>query len=338
MTEESAAVEETPVSEDDSLLEAYRSITKEGIEDEPADEPEAEADVEEVTEVAEEAEETEEKPLADAIKAPTDLPAALRDQWANIPEAARDAILSSQRDMAGKLAEQGRTVHAVKPIYDVVLRAAQEIPTLKDMTPAQIAEDVFKMATIQGQLAKDPVGTILGVAQQYGALDGLREKLGGTEPGQASQQNMALVQEVRQLRAQLAKATDPSGIDERINRTFAARDTERAVTEFATSQEHWGAVEREMPGFIGIAQQRLGEGASIPDILNAAYDMAIYANPDLRAKVTAAAQAPAEHDPKRTEAARKAKSVNVTSTSAGKPREMSEEDSLRATYRKAVAS
>jgi hypothetical protein len=143
---------------------------------------------------------------------------------------------------------------------------------------------------------------------------------------------------VKNLKAQLSQFADPSAFDARISQAFTARETEKAVTDFAAAKkEHWNEVEGIIPALIPSVQQRLGEGASITDILDAAYDMAVHANPDLRAKVTAAAKAPAAHDPKRTEAARKAKSVNVVATSSGKARELSDRDRMLAVYNKLTA-
>jgi hypothetical protein len=179
------------------------------------------------------------------------------------------------------------------------------------------------------------VNTIFSVAQQYGALDGLRQKLGGAEPGQASQDNAAMAQHVKRLEAQVAQFT-PERLQEMILSAISTNETEKIVSGYET-RDHWQDAVGLIPAMIPVVQQRLGEGASITDILDAAYDMAVHANPDLRAKVTAAAKAPAAHDPKRTEAARKAKSVNVVATSSGKARELSDRDRMLAVYNKLTA-
>lgn len=336
MTEQLAAVEQTPaLSEDDAMGALFDKLTADGVEDEaPAveqveAEPEAKAD-----EVAAEPETVEEAEEPAKIEAPTDLPSSIRAKWAEMPEEARDAVLSSHRELTRKMADQGRVVQASKPVYDVLVRAASEIPTLKDMTPDQIASDVFKMAQIQGQLASDPVNTLLGIAKQYGALDAMRQAIGGQTPSQTAQENVQLMQEIRQLRSQLQSGTDPKAIEDRINQTLTVRETERMVSEYAAQKEYWGDVEPLMPQFIPIVQARLGDGASPKDVLDAAYDMAIHAIPDLRTKATAPAKAQAQPDPARTQAQLKAKSVNVKSTSTGKSAPMTEEQRLAAIWDK----
>ncbi len=144
---------------------------------------------------------------------------------------------------------------------------------------------------------------------------------------------MALAQEIKSLRAQLQQAADPNMIDQRISQSFASREVENTVSTYAATKEHWAAVEPVLPMMIPMAKARLGEGASAQDVLNAAYDMAIHADPDLRAKVTVAATAPAQPDPARTAAQRLAKSVNVTSR-PGTARTLTEDQALGAIWDK----
>lgn len=312
MTDFNAASAEPAPADDMGAI--YDQLAADGIEteeqDAPAEAAEQPAEAQEA-EAAPEQPEKAEEPQQAAPEAPTELPASIKAKWADMTPEAQEAVLSSHRDMTRRMADQGRVVQAAKPIYDVLVNAAKEIPTLADMTPQQIAQDVFAMAKIQGQLAQDPVKTILGIAQQYGALDGIRQAIGGQNPDQTAQQNMALVQEVRSLKAQLAQVVDPNTIDQRVNQTLAARDTERLVTEYASSKPHWADAEPFLPQMIQLAQARLGEGASPKDVLEAAYDMAIHAIPDLRAKATTPAPAAAMPDPARTAAQQKAKSINV---------------------------
>ena len=351
MTEQNAAVGETPApSEAEAMMALYDKLTSEGVEDEPQaeevtdglrEEEEAEGLTEEAEGKPEEGEEA--KPEAKAqdkaaeaqeqpVEAPTDLPSTIRAKWADMPQDARDAVLSSHRELTRKMAEQGRVVQASKPVYDVLVEAAQKIPTMQNMTPAQIAQDVFRMAQIQGELNARPVETLLNIAKQYGAVEGIKQALAGQGQNAAAQENVALMQEIRQLRAQLQNAANPEAIDQRINQTLTVRDTERMVMEYATQKEYWGEVEPIMPQFIPIAQQRLGEQASAMDVLNAAYDMAIHAIPDLRTKVSAPAPAQAQPDPKRTEAQLKAKSVNVKPSGPTNPKPMSERQAMLAVY------
>jgi hypothetical protein len=327
MTEENAAPVEGTAPPESNELDQMAAIW-----DKHQGEIEAEAPEETAADPEQTEEAAPETTLA-AIEAPTDLPAAIKAKWAEIPESARDAVLASHRAMAGKLTEQGRVTQAAKPVYDVLVQAAREIPSMQDMTPAQIAADVFEMAKVQHALNADPVGTLLQIAQQHGALQGLAARLTG-QPQQAAQPDLA--KHIQALQAQIAQLADPSLVDRRVEQTLAQREVSRTVEEYASTKEHWTDVEPILPQFIEIAQQGQGDGASAKDILDAAYDMAIHAIPALRAKVTAAT-APAT-DPRLTAAQMKAKSVNVVSRPSGQGRPLTEREAMEAVWDKYRAS
>lgn len=309
-----------------------------GTDDIPADEPKPEETEVETPEP--EAEETDAEPDAEVepeaekvAEPPSDLPAKLKEHWAKLDDDARSAILTTQREMSSRMAEQGRIVSAAKPVYDVLIDAAQKMPSLRDMKPADIARDMFQMAQIGDQLNRDPVNTLLKVAKDYGAIDGVRAALAGEAPDQAAQTTQALVSEIRDLKRQLSQVADPALIEQRVTQTLTARDSERAVVEFAQQAPHWGDVEASMPQFVQIAQARLGGEAPAKAILEAAYDMAIHADPDLRAKVTAAAKpAPAKPDPARVAQQLKAKAVNVVSKSSGATKPLTERQAMGAVW------
>lgn len=328
------ADETTPDEGEAQALEAaYDRITG-GKEPDP--EPEvAPPEAEDAHEGEADGAEPEPEPEAEAKPAPpmpSDLSPRLKEAWGKLDEAGRSALVEVQRGINARMAEQGRIVQATKPIHDVLVRAVQELPGMRDMTPDQVARDVFLMAQIQGQLATDPIGTILGIAQKYGALDGIRQALTGQQAPNG-QQSVQMAQEIRQLRAMLQQQMDPAALENRVMQTLTTRDTERMVDEFAKGKEHWAAVEAHLPQMIPLAQQEKGPGASAKDVLDLAYDMAVHAFPSLRAKASSAAQAPVRAAiPDRSEAQRRAKSVNVTSRAAGRPTSMSEEDALGAVY------
>lgn len=310
MTDETAAVLDTPApitSEDDELGAMFDKLTA----DEGVTLEEAEAHTEEDAPAQEEVAAEEAKP--EPVAAPPDLPATIKAKWGDMTPEVQEAVLASQRDLSRKLADQGRIVQASRPVYDVLVQAAQELPSLQNMTPDQIAQDVFAMAKIQHNMNNDPVKTLMGIAQQYGVTDSLRQMMGAAPATDADTARASMAQEIANLRNQLQQSTNPAMIDARISQFAASRDVETTVTSYAATKENWSAVENVIPTMIPLAKARLGEGASAKDVLEAAYDMAVYADPDLRAKVMTAATAPAKPDPARTAAQLAAKSVNVTS-------------------------
>jgi hypothetical protein len=294
------------------------------------------ADEEPAAEAVAEAPAVAEKVETPQVEVPTDLPAGLKERWADIPEAARDVILSTQRDLSSKLATQGRLYHTIKPIHEVVARAAQEIPGLNEMTGEQVAERLFTIAKMEGDFFRNPAQTLIKIAQDNGALDALRSALSG-QPAEALPAQVAQIAPLMAKIAQLAARLEgqPAAIKQAVTETALETEVLSIITKFATDNKaEWGAVEADLPGFVAIAKNKATEGASAQDILSNALEMAVFANPELRAKRLAAAlPAPAATDPKRTEAAIKAKSVNVTG-SPPKPRPMTEEEAMNAIWAK----
>ena len=344
MTDPETTATQAPVDDADAMGAIFDKLTAEGVEEEPATESEAEAPETEPAEEAEpdaeaEAEAVEEpEPEPEAVEAPSFIPDAVKAHWDKLTPEQRQAIEGAQRDLSSRMTELGRVAKASRPVYDVLVQAAREMPTLANMTPEAIARDVFRMAQVQDQLARDPVNTLLRVAQDYGAVDALRAAVAGQAAPEGAQQTQALVAEIRDLKRQLEAVADPAAIESRVMQTLSARDAERVVTDFAATKEQWSAVENTMPQFVQIAQARLGEGAQAKAVLDLAYDMAINADPDLRKQAVAPAPKAQAPDPERTAAALKAKSVNVVSKSTGKPREMSESQKMAAVWDKYHAS
>ena len=351
-TETVEAVAETPevietpeVSDDDAMGDIYDQMTASEVTTPDRDasgkfvaknaEQVVEAAVEGVELTEEVNEATDEPETVEVVKeesdAPSYLPQEVRDGWKDIPEASRNAFAKSQQEMSAKLADMGRRAQGFEPIAQAVTNAAQQFPELMNQTPDQIAKDVFELAHTRVNLRRDPVGTMMQIAQQMGVLDQLGAKFNGQAPQTDPQmENIRTQQELVQLKQQLQNANNPANIQGIVSQEIATRDTNREVTEFASGKEHWAAVEPALPQFIQAAQATSGEGASNTDILQSAYDMAINAY-GLKATPTTPVKAVATPDPKRTEAVIRAKSANVTSRSS-KAAPQSEMDALGSVY------
>lgn len=307
-----------PENPDQSYDDIYDRMTADGVQDEP--------DPEEPAPVVEEVAVEEPAPVVDI---PADLPSGIKEKWAGMAEDVREAVLASHRDLGRKLADQGRIVQASRPVYDVLVKAAEELPALKGMTPAHIAHDMLAMAKIQNDLVTDPVRTILGVAMQYGAIDGIRAALAGQ---QAPANPAVSPRDLQATQARVDRALAPEVIDQRIEQTIAVRENQRMVQEYASAKPYWGDVEAVVADMIPVAIRKLGEGASAKDVLDAAYDMAVHADPVTRAKVQAAVK-PLTPDPALAMAQRNAKSINVQSQ-LGKAKALTEDQQYDAIWDK----
>lgn len=324
-----AVVSEPSVTEAEPDYGAvYDKLTADApIEAEP--EPAKAPDAPEATETAPEAE----APAEAVIDAPTDVPTALRKHWSALPEDAREAVLTSQREMSRKLSDMGRQVQGLSPIKDVLLNASKDLPALMNMRPEQVAQEVVVLAKAIADFRTKPLETFIALAQEHKMIDALRQALGGQ--GQTAQNTAALQTELRQMKDQLARAANPDFIREQVSAITMQERALSEVTEYAAGKEHWAEVEEDLPAFIAAAQ-RVSPNASHKDVLDLAYGLALQAKrPDLKAPAKAAVEAAAQPDPERAKAAIEAKSVNVTGRVAGKPRELSEEEIYSAAYDRA---
>lgn len=267
------------------------------------------------------------------VEAPTDVPVALRKHWSGLPEEARDAVLNSQREMSRKLSDMGRQVQGIAPIRDVLVEAAKANPAIMNMRPDELARDVMELAQYSAAFKSKPVETFMALAQKHGMTDALRQAFGG-QP-QEAQQTASLQNEIRTLKAQLAKAADPEFIREQVSAVTMQERVISDVQGFAAQQEHWSEVEGFMPKVIPLVRDAMPD-ASAKDVLARAYDLALQTyRPDLKAKAQAAVEAAVVPDPERAKAALQAKSVNVTGRASGQARELTEEERYAAAYDRA---
>lgn len=273
-------------------------------------------------------------PPAVETPAPAHLPQSIKSLWPAMSEDARKAWSAHVTDTDRKFGEQGKVLGQMKPFHDEFVAAMEQYPEWRGLPPAQLAQGAIRLAAVEREFSKNPVGVIMDLAKRSGSLEKLAQVFNGNaQQGDQGHHVARLERELETLRSQLGKAADPDTIRGEINRTMLAKDAEKLTSDFAAGKEHWAEVEAELPDFIRMVLAKGGE-RPMSDVLSDAYDMAINANPAVRAKIRAAeAKATAaQTDPKRTEAARKAASMNVKPTANGKDRPGTEEEAMGAAY------
>lgn len=272
-----------------------------------------------------------------AVEVPDGLPAALRDQWKDIPQAARDAITADRDQLHRKLSDMGRQVQGIGPIRDVLVQAVEKLPVLADMRPQEVAQQVFQLAELSSRFKTQPVETMLGLIQQHGMGQAVMQALSGQGVTQDAAHVVNLQNHIAQLESKIQRLSDPSYLQEQVTAITSQDRAMNDVTEFAAQAAAWADVEEHIPAFIPIVRQKLGQGAAPRAVLEAAYKMAIDTfKPDAKAPEPAPAEeAVAEPDPERAERAAKAKSVNLRGKATGKFREMTEDEALDAAWERA---
>lgn len=342
-TAEALASQDVPETDDmDAELDAAFDKAQEA-DDQPdeaqpeGDEEQAEAEEADAEAEADEDAEGDEGDDAEAVEAPSDMPASVRAQWANMTPEAREAVTASVRDMGRKMSDMGRQYGAMKPIQDSLIRASKELPAMLDMKPEQVADELTKLAKISQSFNSDPAGTLMGLIDQHGMREQVARALNTTAaPRQEAPQVRGLQEHIARLERQLQEVTDPQAFDQRFEQAMTVRQAQDVVTTFAQKQEHWPTVEDDVLAVLPRVQEKLGPSASHEDVLNAAYNMALTLN-------GLSAQAPQERagtpaatvDPVKTERAKQAKSVNVASRSGTRTKPKTWDEELDAAFERA---
>ena len=312
-------------SEEDILSAKFDELTKEPDEapENPVDEPAAE-----VQPVEEPAVETEEQ-TTNSVEPLGNLPKGLRDNWDAIPDAAREAFNAQHKETTDKLAEQGRLMQGISPIRDALVEMVQKVPEMASLRPEQVAAEIqsFRENVLQ-PLSTDPVNTLLKVAKERGVEGQLKAALSGEQATTADQHVTQLTQQVQNLQRQLQQVADPQYLQQHVEHFTTQSDATRVVNEFAQKAEHWEAVENTMPAAIQYVQGA-NPSMSQADILSAAYDLETQRLGLAKPKTV---DDTPKVDPKQTEKAKLAKSVNVSNANSGKSKPVTEEEAMGAVW------
>jgi hypothetical protein len=255
----------------------------------------------------------------------------LDPEWNTLPPEVQQKLTERSNELHAKLSEQGAMVSKFKPLNDAAAEFAEYFNgNLKgaDGQPISPADGVRYLANIQRAMDKAPLDTILSIADTYGLREKLAEKFGG-QVTQVPADQKILLDRIAGLEQRLASAANPALIE----RVLDEREIQTEVSRFASSKPHYAAVESDLPFYIGKAKTQLGPEAKHTAILDRAYELAVQADPALRAQTEAATTA-ASKDAAKAEAAKRANGVNVTSTSSGKAKAPSLDDELSAIWDK----
>lgn len=324
----------TDLPNDEADLSAlYDKLNEElPAEDAPTEQPETEEAAPEA--VVEEPAADDEK-QAESVEVPSGLPAELKDQWAKMPAEARDAVLKDREGLHRKLSEMGRQVQGISPIRDALVQAVEKFPSLANMKPQDVAQQVFQLADIGQKLRDNPGQVLAQLAKRHGAEKALLQSLQGQNVTQDARQVTTLQNEIQALKQQIARMADPEYLQQTITQVTSQQQVATSVQEFAEQSEHWATVEDHMPAYIQVAKAKLGEGAAPQAVLELAYTKAVEDFVGTKALPAPAAEAPSAPDPEKTAKALAAKSVNVSSKPTGKSRPLTEEEELALVYDKA---
>ncbi|MER9912245.1 hypothetical protein NKJ71_16600 [Mesorhizobium sp. M0050] len=261
----------------------------------------------------------------------------VKGAWEKTPAEIRAFVAAREQELQSRLSDHGRQLSSYKPLQEIFEKngkyfdpnTGKKLADGKVVTPAQAVEYLFN---VQNDMDANPVQTILNIVDRYGVRDKIAAAFGQT----VQQGESELRQEIAGLKQMLASVHNPATIDDRINQKLQERSDHQSAAEELTRLSADKPLYSEIPEVdmveaIHKARRKLGDAASKEAVFGLAYDMAVNADPDLRAKAAAAKPA-ATNGAAKVEGARRAAAVNIPSTASGKGRALTEDEELAAVY------
>lgn len=261
--------------------------------------------------------------------ASTPLPAnwnGMDEDWAKIPPDVQAKIAVREQELHNRMSDQGRQISTYKPLWDVVdqnkdLMEGRQMPDGREITPAH---GVAFLLAAQRAFDENPIAALLDMADRAG----VRQHLAAVVTGQAQvPRTQPQPQQPGVVPADVERI-----VKEALNEDAAAKAANEELSRLSKDKPLYAAIpEEDMVHSIHKARKRLGDAASKEAVFNMAYDIAVNADPDLRAKAAAGKKAAADNA-KRVDEAKRANGVNVTSTQSGKGRSLTEDELLERAY------
>lgn len=279
------------------------------------------------------------------VALPANWPREKADAWNAIPETARGPVQEVLQGLHAKMSDQGRQIAGYKDIDSIVADMKQSYPDKfsgeQAISPAQAINFLYGM---QKAFDADPMAALMKVAENYDLMPHLVKRFaqaGQGDPAVTTSQTPApdLSQVLKQIEERVLSKLSPEKLEQQITQVMSKSETRQAIDRFSQEKPLWADVEETLPAFINIARAQQPEAPPLA-VLEAAYDMAVHANPATRAKVSAAAPQAATQkaNEQRAADAKRANQVNVKTTQGGRAKPMSEEEALSAAYDRAASA
>lgn len=309
-----------------SVAAAMKGDEPEGDSDAPVVETTEESPAKETQQDAappkeEQAAAPEETPEPKVIPAPIGWSDEAKAHFAQLPPELQQIVADreSQRDAdhgrkSQEIADQRSRLEALDRVVTPDVRQFWQMHGMSE------DQGIARLLAAQQRLNNDPARGLMELAQSYG-VD--LSKLTQTNRRPVDPTVAALQQQVQQLTNQLQSSTQQQ-------KTQQATATEQTITRWAQQagddgkplHPHFAAVEQDMMGIIP-ALKRSNPSLTHQELLDQAYERAVYANPDIRSSLIDAqvreAQAKREAKAKADAQKAKAASASVSSDTSDAP-------------------
>lgn len=316
---------ETPVTEAPDQQQAEPSVDDELNDIWAKNNPERDATGKFASKEPEKADEglEEGKPESDAIEtakppsieAPNSLPSELKAQWASVPPAMQEHIAKREAEAHRQITQLGQQAKAYEPFGKLV-------ETNRDVFQNQ-RRNVEPMAGIsqlleaQRQLDRDPVASIAHIARVYG----VDLTMFANQSGEASNQSphvASLLSQNQHLETKIAQLEQLVLTREQREAQASKTALESLISDFQKTNPIDDDMIPSLTAQIEVLH-KLNPELSQKEVLEKAYEAAIWTNPARREQLTVKQRAAdearkAEEAKKRAAEAKRAGSVNVRSS------------------------
>jgi len=321
---EGEADEAQPAEEADTLPEAPETDEQP---DEQPDEPDAEVDE------ADEAEAEEDEPAElEALAAPNHWPKDFAGKFEALEPAAQHMFMERYKDLEGDYTKKTQAVAQYRKRQEAFDEIMQ--PHKADFERAGMDEvaAVRQLLAAHDYLRKDPQNAIAWLANQYGVDMGAI----GNDP--ALEDEYADPQ-VKQLQQQVAQLTGFIQNQQTQQQSQVQASTQSLIDQFAAETDANGNPKHPHFERVRGVMGTLISSENAKD-LNTAYEMAVYADPELRQEQVKAMAAAQSQDNVKTEAVKKAKKAarskvrgSATPAAPALPANASIRDTIQASIR-----
>ena len=257
------------------------------------------------------------EPAKQAIEAPQSLPADVKAEWATLPPKHQEWLAAREGELHKKFTTDGERLKSLSAFEEITTGIQDRLRQVNAPAP----EYFRRLAAADQLLASDGVRGLQQIAQMYG-IDIRAAFSGQPSQGQQDPQFNALAQELGAIKSHLTAQQQAA---EQAKLT----DAEKKIEAFKTKAPHFDKVEALMVKLYEPGME-----------LDALYDMATKAHPEISALVRSEQEAKAKAEALEKQKAESAKAAKL-STLSRKPGSVgvvakaggSWEDSMAVTFR-----
>ena len=228
------------------------------------------------------------EPALPAIEAPRSWSDDEKKEWPSLPRSVQEVLARREGETTAKISTDGERIKALSAFEEAVA-PYQELYQSANVPAPKYVSELMRTAR---EIGNDPYRAAAFIVNRHGIdLNVLAQQLSGQRPmGQQPDPNSALFSKIQSLESRLAER-------EQADQQARLSDATQRIEQFKKDRPHFDDATDLMDKFI-----RSGAAKGLED----AYDMAIHASPDIRAKIEAETKAAADKKAA-DEAAEKAK-------------------------------